>query len=258
MITPVSIDHPEFLGATVDKIAYEKAGILKAGAPAVIAAQTDEALRVIEREALRLGVAAPSGGPRYFIRAENGRLAFEDELGLIDLPTPRLPGRHQFGNAAAAIAALRAVAPDLPHEAFERGLRGAMAGAAAAAARRPAGRPRAGARGALARRRPQRSGRPRARRGDGRFRGRLAAAARADLRHPVDEGHRRFPRPFQRAGARSDRRADPGRARRAHRGGSRRDSPPVGPADPRRRQRRRGARRHTRRARLMGRNRRAS
>jgi dihydrofolate synthase / folylpolyglutamate synthase len=122
VITPVSMDHPEFLGATIDKIAYEKAGILKAGAPAVIAAQTDEALHVIEREAIRLGIPRLLEGRDYFMRAENGRLAFEDERGLIDLPKPRLPGRHQFGNAAAAIAALRAIAPDLPHAAFERGL----------------------------------------------------------------------------------------------------------------------------------------
>ena len=55
VITPVSFDHPEFLGATVDKIAYEKAGILRRDAPAIIAAQEDAAMRVIEREALRVG-----------------------------------------------------------------------------------------------------------------------------------------------------------------------------------------------------------
>src|SRR5579863_1055240 len=74
VITPVSFDHPEFLGATVEKIAYEKAGILKAGAPTVIAMQTDEALRVIEREAIRLGIARHLEGRDYFVRAENGRL----------------------------------------------------------------------------------------------------------------------------------------------------------------------------------------
>ncbi len=122
VITPVSMDHPEFLGATIEKIAYEKAGILKAGAPAIISAQRDEALRVIEREALRLGVARRLEGRDYFIRAENGRLVYEDDDGLLDLPKPRLPGRHQFGNAAAAIATLRTVAPDLPQAAYERGL----------------------------------------------------------------------------------------------------------------------------------------
>jgi dihydrofolate synthase/folylpolyglutamate synthase len=122
VITPVSMDHPEFLGATVEKIAFEKAGILKAGAPAVIAAQPDAALAVIEREAIRLRAPRLIEGRDYSIRAENGRLCFEDAHGLVDLPKPRLPGRHQFGNAAAAVATLRLVAPDLPHSAFERGL----------------------------------------------------------------------------------------------------------------------------------------
>jgi dihydrofolate synthase/folylpolyglutamate synthase len=122
VITPVSMDHPEFLGATVDKIAFEKAGILKAGVPAVIAAQADEALAVIEREAIRLRVPRHLEGREYSVRGENGRLVYEDEAGLLDLSKPRLPGRHQYGNAAAAIAALRLVAPDLPARAFDLGL----------------------------------------------------------------------------------------------------------------------------------------
>ncbi len=44
VITPVSIDHTEFLGATVEKIAYEKAGILRRGAPAIVAEQDERAL----------------------------------------------------------------------------------------------------------------------------------------------------------------------------------------------------------------------
>jgi dihydrofolate synthase/folylpolyglutamate synthase len=123
VITPVSFDHPEFLGATVDKIAYEKAGILRRGAPAVIAAQEESAMRVIEREALLVKAPRIVADRDFHMRAENGRLVFEDRLGLLDLPRPRLAGRHQHGNAATAIAALRAVAPDLPAVAFERGLR---------------------------------------------------------------------------------------------------------------------------------------
>ncbi len=122
VITPVSIDHPEFLGSTVDKIAYEKAGILRRGAPAIVAEQEDEALAVIEREALRVGAPRIVAGRDFFVREENGRLIFEDRDGLLDLPLPRLVGRHQHGNAATAIAALRAVDPSLPNEAFERGL----------------------------------------------------------------------------------------------------------------------------------------
>jgi dihydrofolate synthase/folylpolyglutamate synthase len=122
IITPVSLDHPEFLGATVEKIAYEKAGILRRGAPAIIAEQEEGALRVIEREALRVGAPRIVAGRDFFVRAEHGRLIFEDHDGLLDLPLPRLPGRHQHGNAATAIAALRAILPALPTRAFERGL----------------------------------------------------------------------------------------------------------------------------------------
>lgn len=122
IITPVSIDHPEFLGATVEEIAYEKAGILRSGAPAIIAEQEEGALRVIEGEALRVGAPRIVAGRDFFARAEHGRLIFEDRDGLLDLPLPRLPGRHQHGNAAAAIAALRAIEPDIPARALERGM----------------------------------------------------------------------------------------------------------------------------------------
>ncbi|MGA2793894.1 MAG: folylpolyglutamate synthase/dihydrofolate synthase family protein [Roseiarcus sp.] len=122
VITPVSMDHPEFLGATVDKIAYEKAGILKRGAPAVIAEQDARALDVIEREALRVGAPRIVGGRDFTMREENGRLVFEDAIGLLDLPLPRLPGRHQHVNAANALAALRAIEPNLSARVLERGL----------------------------------------------------------------------------------------------------------------------------------------
>jgi dihydrofolate synthase/folylpolyglutamate synthase len=122
VITPVSMDHPEFLGATVDKIAYEKAGILKRGAPAVIAEQDGLALAVIEREALRVGAPRIVGGRDFTMHEENGRLVFEDAIGLLDLPLPRLPGRHQHVNAANALAALRVIEPDLSARVLERGV----------------------------------------------------------------------------------------------------------------------------------------
>ena len=122
IVTPVSFDHVEFLGDTLGKIAYEKAGVLRRGAPAIIAEQTPEALATIEREALRVGAPRLVAGRDFFHRSENGRLIFEDRDGLLDLPPPRLAGRHQHGNAAAAIAALRAVAPALQAAVFERGM----------------------------------------------------------------------------------------------------------------------------------------
>jgi dihydrofolate synthase/folylpolyglutamate synthase len=122
IITPVSMDHPEFLGATVEKIAYEKAGILKRGAPAIIADQDSRALEVIEKEALRVGAPRIIGERDFTMHEENGRLVFQDEIGLLDMPLPRLVGRHQHINAANALAALRAIEPALSARVLERGL----------------------------------------------------------------------------------------------------------------------------------------
>ncbi|HWG04878.1 MAG TPA: folylpolyglutamate synthase/dihydrofolate synthase family protein [Beijerinckiaceae bacterium] len=124
IITPVSFDHPEFLGSTVEAIAGEKAGILKRGVPAIIGPQVAAAFRVIAREATRQGAPLSVAGENFHVREEHARLVYEDERGLLDLPLPRLAGRHQIQNAATALAALRIVEPDLPNEAFERGMLG--------------------------------------------------------------------------------------------------------------------------------------
>lgn len=124
VVTPVSMDHAEYLGDTVTKIAGEKAGIFKRGAPAVIAMQDPEPSTILEAIAERVG-ASPIyvGGRDFHMREEGGRLAYEDEDRLLDLPLPRLAGRHQHVNAATAIAALRAAGwSRLPVEAIERGL----------------------------------------------------------------------------------------------------------------------------------------
>ena len=122
VVTSVSMDHVEFLGATIELIAREKAGIFKRGCPAIVAAQTDAPLDVLVREARRVGAPLLVAGQDFHVREEHGRLLFEDEDGLLDLPLPRLVGRHQHQNAATAIATLRRVAPSLPPDAIERGM----------------------------------------------------------------------------------------------------------------------------------------
>jgi dihydrofolate synthase/folylpolyglutamate synthase len=122
VITRVSIDHREFLGDTVVAIAAEKAGILKGGVPAVIASQVREALAVIERVAARVKAPLAVAGENWTATEERGRLVYQDEDGLLDLPAPKLYGRHQFENAGAAIAALRASGLKLPAAAFEAGM----------------------------------------------------------------------------------------------------------------------------------------
>src|SRR5262252_5871701 len=123
VITPVSLDHAEFLGDTVALVAAEKAGILKEGVPAIVAAQPREALAVIERQAGRVKAPIRIAGEDWTATEERGRLVYQDDDGLLDLPAPRLYGRHQFENAGVAIAALRAVGNlKLPAAAFETGI----------------------------------------------------------------------------------------------------------------------------------------
>jgi dihydrofolate synthase / folylpolyglutamate synthase len=123
VITPISIDHTEFLGDTLEKIAAEKAGILKRGTPAIVAAQHRDALGIIERQAARVGAPLKVAGEDWTATEERGRLVYQDEAGLLDLPPPRLYGRHQFENAGLAIASLRALKPfKIAPAAFETGM----------------------------------------------------------------------------------------------------------------------------------------
>jgi dihydrofolate synthase/folylpolyglutamate synthase len=122
IVTPVSIDDPEFLGDTIEKIAVEKAGIFKRGVTAVLAEQDQNALAVLEAQASRLGVPVIVGGQDFTAREENGRFVYEDERGLLDLPLPKLVGRHQQLNAGTAIAAVRHFESSVPVSAIEAGL----------------------------------------------------------------------------------------------------------------------------------------
>lgn len=112
LITPISIDHEQFLGDTLAKIATEKAGIIKRGVPVVVGPQPEEALEVIEATAARLGAPLIAYGQQWHVHEERGRLVFQDERGLLDLPLPALLGAHQIQNAGAALAALRYLGAD--------------------------------------------------------------------------------------------------------------------------------------------------
>ncbi|WP_051444178.1 folylpolyglutamate synthase/dihydrofolate synthase family protein [Afipia sp. P52-10] len=123
VITPVSMDHMEMLGDTVAKIAAEKAGIIKKGVPLVMAAQLAEAEAVIEQRAKEQRAPLHAAGQHWHVSIERGRLVYQDERGLLDLPAPRLFGRHQFDNAALAIATLRSIdSLKVPVSAYESGI----------------------------------------------------------------------------------------------------------------------------------------
>ncbi|TGQ54766.1 bifunctional folylpolyglutamate synthase/dihydrofolate synthase [Mesorhizobium sp. M1C.F.Ca.ET.193.01.1.1] len=123
VIMPISMDHEAYLGDRVELIAAEKAGIMKRGCPVVIGAQESEtALEVLIETAERLDCPTVVYGQDFLAFEENGRMVYQDEDGLMDLPLPRLPGRHQFANAAAAIAAVKAAGFEIGHRAAERAM----------------------------------------------------------------------------------------------------------------------------------------
>jgi len=105
-ITPVSLDHQHFLGDTVAKIAFEKAGIFKPRVPAVLAPQTPEAESVLVARATEIGAPLYRFGQDWRAWPSNAGLHYESRRWKLDLPKPGLLGRHQYDNAGTALACL--------------------------------------------------------------------------------------------------------------------------------------------------------
>jgi dihydrofolate synthase/folylpolyglutamate synthase len=112
IITTIDYDHQQYLGVTLTLIAHEKAGILKRQVPAIVGVQPDEARAEIERVAARAGAPLWIANQDWQSFEQHGRLVYQDESGLLDLPLPSLQGRHQVDNAGNAIAAVRALGDD--------------------------------------------------------------------------------------------------------------------------------------------------
>ena len=127
VVTPISIDHVQYLGTTLEEIAYEKAGILKPGVPAVIAEQPEAARAVIERRARELGAPLRRAGRDWRAVPQGDGFLFEDFAGRRRFPAPRLPGAHQVENAAVAVACAQALEEYALREAsLVQGLAGAV------------------------------------------------------------------------------------------------------------------------------------
>jgi dihydrofolate synthase / folylpolyglutamate synthase len=126
VITPISMDHMEYLGSSLTAIAGEKAAIIKRGVPVISAEQAADAMAVIEIQARRMRAPLFAAGEGWHVSVERGRLVYQDDRGLMDLAAPKLFGRHQFDNAGLAIATLRAIDRlKVAQSAFEAGIVGA-------------------------------------------------------------------------------------------------------------------------------------
>jgi dihydrofolate synthase / folylpolyglutamate synthase len=128
IVTPISMDHAEKLGPTLSKIAFEKAGILKRGAPGIISQQPDEVLAVLESRARVVGAPLTVWGRDFDAYEQAGRLVVQQDDRLLDLPLPALIGRHQIINAGTAVVAALRLGERVPalavdERAIETGLR---------------------------------------------------------------------------------------------------------------------------------------
>ncbi len=123
VITPIGLDHTEFLGPTLAAIATEKAGIMRSGVPCIVGPQQLEALDQLENIAGKLRTPLIIRGRDFDCFEQHGRLVFQDGKALLDLPLPALKGRHQVSNAGVAVAAVRQMGVLAPSDAaIGRGL----------------------------------------------------------------------------------------------------------------------------------------
>jgi dihydrofolate synthase/folylpolyglutamate synthase len=127
-LTPIGMDHEQFLGDRLDGIALEKAHIMKTGCPCVSARQDPNAAAVIAERAQEMGAPLFIEGRDFVAYADDGgRLVFEAGDVRWTLPAPALAGAHQIHNAGLALAALLHL-PDAsplatpPEEALARGM----------------------------------------------------------------------------------------------------------------------------------------
>ena len=103
-ITPISIDHVQFLGPTLTDIAGEKAAIQKAGVPSVIGEQPPEAAVVIEKQAVDVGAPLFRHGADWGVSGSEDGVRVRFGTVIRQFPAPALFGPHQFHNAAMAVA----------------------------------------------------------------------------------------------------------------------------------------------------------
>lgn len=104
-ITPISFDHCEYLGDTIAKIAFEKAGILKKNVPCVVGRQQDEATQVIVKQAEKMAAPLSCFGQEWELRWQGDTAVYHSAKRTLPI-APSLAGLHQYDNAATAVACI--------------------------------------------------------------------------------------------------------------------------------------------------------
>lgn len=127
VITTIGLDHEEYLGHTLEAIAFEKAGIVKSGVPVIMGRIGSEATHVIKNIAAQRSAPLWRLGKDFWTEdREAEQFIYHGPTWTIDALRCNLAGQHQLDNAACAIALLEAAAPagfQVGNEAVRQGLR---------------------------------------------------------------------------------------------------------------------------------------
>lgn len=119
VITPISLDHQDFLGNSLSEIAHAKTGIIKPNCPVVIAPQSDIAMEVLQKKAIELNAPCFRAGYEWYL--DERKLKYQDKI--YQLPENMgLLGNHQYINAATAIVTLLVSDVKLSSQNIEDGL----------------------------------------------------------------------------------------------------------------------------------------
>ena len=123
VLTPISMDHKDFLGDTLKEITHNKCGIIKDNSNVIIAKQGSEVLGYIDEELKRKKIKKYIFSEDFNVSIENNRMIYQDDDGLIDLDMPTMKGSFQIQNAAVALKALKSIGLKLDNKKISEGIK---------------------------------------------------------------------------------------------------------------------------------------
>jgi dihydrofolate synthase/folylpolyglutamate synthase len=123
VLTPISMDHKDFLGDTLKEITHNKCGIIKDHSNVIIAKQTNEVLGFVDEELKKKKIKKHIFSEDFNVHEENGRMIFQDDDGLLDLDMPTMRGSFQIQNAAVALKAVKATGIKLDNQKISKGIK---------------------------------------------------------------------------------------------------------------------------------------
>ena len=123
VLTPISMDHKDFLGDTLKEITHNKCGIIKDNSNVIIAKQSSEVLGYIDEELKRKKIKKYIFSENFNVSVENNRMIYQDDDGLIDLDMPTMKGSFQIQNAAVALKTLKSIGLKLDNKKISEGIK---------------------------------------------------------------------------------------------------------------------------------------